>query len=412
MRVLFLTSHYPPDVAATGQILEELVEDVVKAGHDARVITAEPSYTREAKRKGLGLVRREWRRGAELVWVRAPAVGRRGVWTRLLPFATYFAGSLPLAMLTRDVDVVFAMSTPPLLGGLLAALVGRLRNKPFVYNLQDIYPDIAINLGVLKERSPLAKAARRLETSLRRRASLVTVLANDMKARVLEVNPELPRVEVIPNWIDTDVVHPVAASDNPFRLQHGLSDKFVVLYSGNLGRAHGLEVLPEVAAALQSEPRVVFLVVGEGPAKPAVEEDVQRRKLDNVRFLPYQPKARLAESLSSGDVSLILQRASALGQVVPSKLYGILASGRPIVASVPEASEVARVVRQHQLGIVVPPESAAGIAEGIRQLLAQPEEARRMGQRGRALVVERFSRLVLTERYIELFEELAVPVEP
>jgi colanic acid biosynthesis glycosyl transferase WcaI len=412
MRILFLIPHYPPDVAAVGQIVAELVEDVVAAGHEALVVTAEPSYgsveceeglPRRDEASGLRLFRRETRAGAEIIWLNAPTLGRRGVWSRLVPFGAYALGAGAVTAAIGRVDLVYAMSTPPLLSGFCAMLSGALRHRPYVYNLQDVYPDIAVALGPLRK-GMATRAVALVESRLRKSARVVTVLAEDMRERVLAADPGLRNIEIIPNWIDTRVVRPVAPEQNLFRKEQGLDGKFVVLYSGNLGRAHGAEMLPAVAEGLVDLRDVVLLIVGDGPARRTVEEDVARRGLRNVRFLPYQLKARLAESLSSADVSLVLQRESMTGLVVPSKLYGILASGRPAVAAVPPDCEVARVLTAHDVGVVVPPEDPARVADAVRKLYVDPAKGRQMGLRARSLAEERFDRRVITRGYIDLFE--------
>ena len=405
LRVLFLSPHYPPDVAATGQLVAELAEDLARAGHQPIVVASRPSYT-DATRGSYKLLEREIRNGVEIHWLGVPGAGRRGIWSRLLPFAGYFAAAALRSIFFRRIDVVFAQSTPPLLAGLLASMHSLIPGRRFVYNLQDVYPELGQALGVLGD-NYVTRLSKRVESRLRHRADVLTVLSPDMRSKVLASDPGLRNVEVIPNWIDVSLVAPVAAAENPFRHDNGLSDRFVVMYSGNLGRAHGVELLPDVAAALADLDDVVLLVIGAGPAKADIVAEVEGRGLKNVRFLPYQPKERLNESLSAADVALILQRRSAAGLVVPSKLYGVLASGRPAVAAVPPDSEVARVLREEEAGIVVEPESAQGIANAVRDLYGSRCRAAAMGKRARLAAVDRHDRQQATGRYIELLEQLS-----
>ncbi|MDH3647346.1 MAG: glycosyltransferase family 4 protein [Gammaproteobacteria bacterium] len=403
-RVLFLSPHYPPDVAATGQLIAELAEDLVSSGHEAIVIASRPSYT-EGTSRPYRLLERELRDGVEIHWLGVPGAGRRGIWSRLLPFAGYFVAAIMRAMFIRRVDVVFAQSTPPLLAGLLAAMLAVMPNRRFVYNLQDVYPELGQALGVLGD-GPITRLSRRVESGLRRRADVVTVLAQDMKERVLDSDPQLDNVSIIPNWADSARVTPVAPADNTFLSEHGLADRFVVMYSGNLGRAHGVEILPEVAEKLADLDDLILLIVGAGPAKESVSESVRARGLKNVVFLPYQHKERLKESLSTADVALILQRRSASGLVVPSKIYGIMASGRPAVAAVPQDSEVARVLQDEQAGLVVEPGSAQGIADAVRDLYGNRSDALAMGNKARLAAVDRYDRSLITGRYINLLTQL------
>lgn len=405
MRVLFLSPHYPPDVAATGQLVAELAEDLVTAGHEAIVIASRPSYTGDTNR-GYKLLEREQRNGVQIHWLGIPAAGRRGIWSRLAPFTGYFLAAVLRAVFIRRVNIVFAQSTPPLLAGLLGSILSQMPGRRFVYNLQDVYPELGQALGVLGD-GPITKLSRRLESRLRRSADLLTVLAADMRNRVLASDPGLNNISVVPNWADSRQISPVKRADNTFRIEHGLADRFVVMYSGNLGRAHGVEILPEVAERLADLPDLTLLVVGEGPAKAAVLADILARGIKNVVFLPYQPKERLSESLSAADVALILQRRSASGLVVPSKLYGILASGRPTVAAVPADSEVARVLQFEEAGVVVEPGSAEGIADAVRDLYMNSTQVTRMGRQARVAAFDRYDRKLITGRYIQLLTELS-----
>lgn len=407
LRILFLSPHYPPDVAATGQLVAELAEDVVAAGHEAIVIASRPDRVAAGYAGSAPLARRELRNGVQVEWLRIPTAGRRGTWSRLLPFTGYFLATAWRSLFVGRVDIVFAQSTPPLLAGLLAMLHSFFPGRRFVYNLQDVYPELGQALGVLGH-GPVAHLSRRVERVLRRRADKLIVLADDMRDVVCDSDRRLRDVEVIPNWADTAAVTSVTASSNEFRRQHSLQDKFVVMYSGNLGRAHGVELLPQVAALLADLPDLVLLIVGDGPARQQVQDAVGRLGLKNTIFLPYQPKEKLSESLSAADVALILQRRSVSGLVVPSKLYGILASGRPAVAAVPAGCEVARVLENERAGIVVEPESAAGIAAAVRDLYLSRDRAAELGTRARLAAVDRHDRRQATGSYIRLFEQLAL----
>ena len=405
MRVLFLSPHYPPDVAATGQLVAELAEDLVTAGHEAIVIASRPSYTEDTDRR-YKLLEREQRNGVEIHWLGIPSAGRRGIWSRLAPFTGYFLAAVVRAIFIRRVSIVFAQSTPPLLAGLLGLILAKLPGRRFVYNLQDVYPELGQALGVLGD-GALTRLCRRVESRLRRSADLLTVLAVDMHNRVLASDPNLVNISVVPNWADSKQISPIERADNTFCIEHELADRFVVMYSGNFGRAHGVEILPEVAERLADLPDLTLLLVGDGPAKAEIVDSILARGIKNVVFLPYQPKERLSESLSAADVALILQRSSASGLVVPSKLYGILASGRPTVAAVPADSEVARVLQFEQAGVVVEPGSAEGIADAVRALYMNSPQVTRMGHQARLAAFDRYDRKLITGRYIQLLTDLS-----
>lgn len=214
-------------------------------------------------------------------------------------------------------------------------------------------------------------------------------------------------MQVIPNWVDTVRVQPIDRERNTFRRDHGLEEAFVVGYSGNLGMAHGAEMLPAVAERLQDLEDLRMVIVGDGPARPTLEREVRRRGLRNVVRLPYQPKAVLDQSLSAPDLHLVLQRQETHGLLVPSKIYGILAAGRPVVAAAPEGSELAATVLDHEVGRVVAPGDAEAMAAAIRELYANARLREQMGRYARAAAVRSYSRTLAARRYHALFSELA-----
>lgn len=404
LRILLLSPHYPPDVAATGQLVAELAEDLVAAGHEAVVVAARPGHAGAGRYR---LCTSERRSGVQIHWLGVPQFGRRGVWSRLVPFFGYFAGALVRSLFLRRIDVVFAQSTPPLLAGVLGRLLSLGRSRRFVYNLQDVYPDLGQALGVLGD-GPASRLVTYIERRLRRRADLLVVLGDDMRERCVAADPGLDKVAVVPNWADTRRIYPLAADGNPFLREHALQQHFVVVYSGNFGRAHGTEILPEVAGLLADIDELVFLLIGDGPAYASLEREIVARGLANVRLLPFQPKERLHESLSAADVALILQRDETSGLVVPSKLYGILASGRAAVAAVPATGEVARVLRCEEAGLVVQPGNAAALAAAIRALHTDQAATRQMGRNARVAAVARYDRGSATARYAGLMQRMWV----
>jgi len=207
--------------------------------------------------------------------------------------------------------------------------------------------------------------------------------------------------------MDTDRVVPIEPEQNDFVRAQGLEGKFLVQYSGNIGRAHGADVLADVAEGLSDLEDVVVLIIGEGPAREELQQDVESRELKNVRFLPYQPKSMLSQSLSASHVSLVLQRAETAGLVVPSKLYGIMSAGRPVLAAVPEGCEVERVVNAEQIGRVVRSRDVRSIVDAIRSLHADSSRREAMGLRARAAAERDYARSMVTRQYIDLFNELA-----
>jgi len=241
-------------------------------------------------------------------------------------------------------------------------------------------------------------------------AAAVIVLGRDMeeKVRAKLDQSEWGKIRVIPNWSDEDAIRPVEKVENPFLREIGLSPStFIVQYSGNMGLSHGMETIIEAANQLQDIP-VRFLFIGGGGKRQRIEKMATDLRLGNVQFLPYQPKENLRYSLACSDVSLVCLEEGVEGLSVPSKYYGILASGRPVIALMADDSEVAMSVRESECGFIVPPGAPDELAGKIRFLFDHPETAREMGKKARESLERNYSRRIAAGKYIDLLREISV----
>jgi glycosyltransferase involved in cell wall biosynthesis len=393
LRTLFINRSYYPDVEATGQLLTELCGDLARQ-HDVTVIAGRPNFV--AANKPLPF--HETHQGVSVVRVRNLRFSKVGMAGRAAGLASYLLLAFWAALRQRRPDVIVVETDPPALGA-LGALLKWWHRCPMVFYLQDLFPEVGIALG--KFRPGLLTSFLRWLTNVGlRHADRVVVLGEDMKRIVLQrgVTPE--RVAVIPNWADTRALRPTAGP-NPLRAEWAEGGKFVVMYSGNLGLSQGLDGVLEVAAQLRDDP-VTFLFVGEGAARPGLTARAAELGLQNVRFLPYQPKERLGQSLTAADLHLIPMRRGLAGCMVPSKLYGILAAGRAYVAAVDKDSEVAAVTAAHETGLRVEPEAPEDMVRAIRWCMEHPEELQAMGERGREVAETYFDRA----RSVALFDEV------
>jgi len=304
------------------------------------------------------------------------------------------------ALRVKRPDIVIAETDPPLLGA-LGALLKQRWNCRLVYNVRDLYPDIAIANGALKNRFLLGLLERANRFSYRS-ADCVIVLGEDMRQRLLAKGVAPDKIALVSDWVDCGNIRPISSSR--FRSQFGQS--FVVMYSGNLGLSQQLETVLEAAAHLRDDERIRFALIGEGARKPWLIDRARQLGLRNLEFLPYRPKAELAESLSAGDLHLVPLFPGAAGCIVPSKIYGILAVGRPFVAIMEDSAEIARLARENSVGFVVQPGNADGLAQTIRQAAAQPDKLAAMGVRARRLAERRFDRRVATRRFAEVLDSL------
>jgi colanic acid biosynthesis glycosyl transferase WcaI len=405
LRLVVLCPHLDPDTAPTGRVMSRIVAELVGRGHRVDVITALPWYRAHAIEAGWGgrLVRTEQTAWGSITRVHPfPGADKRRLWRRALGFAGFSALAWVVGssvVLRRRPHAVVSMS-PPLTLGLTAELFPR--RCPHVFNIQDVFPDAAIETGAITNRAVIA-GARWLERLSYRCADAVTVLSDDLRDNVAGKlgASRRDKVVVIPNFVDTEQLAP-ADRITEYRRQLGIGDEPVVLYAGNVGFSQSLEL---VVAAAQAIPEATFVINGDGAARATIEE--QAAGLANMRVVGYQPPERLAEVLASGDVHVVPLRRG-LGRVsVPSKTYSILAAGRCIVAAIDPGTEVPRILDASGAGIAVEPDDAAAFVAAVRTLVADPQRRRAMGEQGRRWVESAASPAAVAAQYEQLIERLA-----
>jgi colanic acid biosynthesis glycosyl transferase WcaI len=421
VKILVLCPHFAPDVAPTGEVMTRIVTELAARGHGLHVVTALPWYRGHALEPGWDgqFVRSEVTSWGRISRVHPFPTDKRNIPARALAFGgfTALAGLVGVSSRTRP-DVVLAMS-PPLTLGPAGWAVARARRVPFVFNIQDVFPDVAIELGHLKGDRAIAMA-RWLERTTYRLADAVTVLSEDLADNVrakatdgaasrAEADRRGHRVHVIPNFVDTDWIRP-GQKENSYRAEFGLTGKRVVMYAGNVGLSQALDLVIDAAVDLAVEPDVVFVVNGGGAARPELER--RARGLSNVRFVDMQPKRRLPDVLAAADLHVVPLRRGLARASVPSKLYSILAAGRPIVASIDAGTEVARTVERAGAGLAVPPEDPEAFTKAVRRLLESDDDRARMGAAGRRFVEGWASPGAVAEAYEQLFDEVRVQTWP
>lgn len=410
MRILVLCPHYAPDVAPTGTVMTAIGSELAAQGHELHIVTSLPWYR-------LHDVDPEWRgrpwRTERTSWGRITRVhpfptDKSNIRARAMGFAGFIGLSSFMALCSRHrPDVVFAMS-PPLPIGIAGLAVARLRRAPFVFNIQDVFPDVAVELGLLTDRRVI-RAAFALERFAYRRADAVTVLSEDLRVNVVakigSQRRHRTRVAVIPNFVDTVAITP-ATKENAYRREHGLLGKTVVMYAGNVGLSQSIGLLLDAAEVLRARTDVVFVVNGGGAARPALEAQALAAGLSNVRFVDYQPIDRLPEVLAAADIHIVPLKAGLAKASVPSKLYSILAAGRPVLASVDLGTEVARTLTLARAGIAVPPDDSPAFVAALVAMLDDPQGAAAQGESGRRFVESWVSPAAVATAYAELFAAL------
>jgi len=309
------------------------------------------------------------------------------------------------AMLLPRFGVVVTLTTPPLVG-LIGTLLKRFRKTRHIYWSMDLHPDASLALGRMSTRSPVARSLSWLSGFVYRRADLVVVLGPYMADRIAlkDVPPE--RIATIPVWNQRDEVYPTPRDANALRKALGLEGAFVAMYSGNLGLAHSFDEFIEAARRLRDRTDIVFLFVGEGPRLGEVKVARDEERLENIRLLDYVPRAQLQASLALADVHLISMRSEMTGIVVPGKLYGAMAAGRPAVFVGPEHCESADTIKAAGCGITVTPGDSEGLVAALLHLFKNPSLARRMGEKGRSAFLTAHERKLCCTHWYELIGEL------
>ena len=404
MRICFFNRSYWPDQAATGQLLTELAEDLVgEYGCEVTVVAGRALHAADRGPGALWPVRRESRNGVTILRAKGTWFNPRRFSGRAANYVTYFGSALLASGLVGRPDIVVSLTDPPIVG-LAARRVARRTGARFVYLCEDIFPEVAALVEDFRNRA-VDRTLDLLNRRLIADADTVVALGERMKRRLVEEKgAAADRVDVIHNWADCRAIAP-APKDNAFTRAHGLGDRFVLMHSGNIGLSQNLDVLIDAASRLQSRERLVFAVVGDGARREALMHAASARGLSNVRFFPYQPKADLQQSFAAADAFLISLKARLEGYIVPSKLYGILAAGRPFVAAIDSSAEAAAIARDHRCGFVAAPDDPADLARKIAALYDNPDETRAMGERARQAAWQ-FDRRNAVRVYHELFVRL------
>jgi len=396
VRIVLLNQYYAPDEASTAQLLSDVGAGLAAAGHQVEAVCCNRSYTDPSRRYPA----REVVDGVRVRRAAATGFGRSSKLGRLVDYASFMLGAAARLLFRRRPDVVVSLSTPPMVAA-LGWLAARLRGARTVYWVMDVYPDVAYELGVLRRGSLAGRVLDALSRFQVRRSDRVVVLGETMAERLPHARPQT--LVVIHNWADGEVIRPRPARESPLRAEWGWGDRLVVLYSGNMGLAHEFDAVLGAAERLRDDARVRFAFIGGGPRRGEIEREARRRGLANVEFRGYVPRERLGDSLTAGDLHLVTLRPGVEGLLVPSKIYGILAAGRPTLYVGPAAGEVAAIVGEG-CGAVIAPGDGETLAREIARYAADASSRERDGRRARELFDGRYGKERQVGRFVRLME--------
>ncbi len=408
LHIAFFNRAFYPEWSATGQLLTELAEGLAH-DHGCRisVITGVPQGQQAAgwaAPKGWRLITKEQLGPVTILRAKGSRFPKRNLLGRIANYLTYFGSACLAGLQLERPDVVVALTDPPIIG--LAALLTAKRFRcPVVISYRDVFPEVTRLIDGFHN-PPLEWALQQVNRILVRQANRIVALGEDMRSRLIQEKGAPPqKVAVIPDWADSALIAP-GPKRNPFSLAHGWADQFVVMHSGNMGVSQNLETLVEAAASLKDLPDLLFILIGDGVKKPSLQAQAEQFHLENVRFLPYQPKEALSDVFASADCFIVSLKEGMAGYIMPSKIYGILAAGRPYVAAVEEACDVTRITHRYQCGLLAKPADPQDLAEKIHTLYQDQSLAKRLGENARRAALA-FDRREGVRAYFNLCSELS-----
>lgn len=397
-RILFVNRSYWPDSEATGQLLTELCEALAES-FEVHVLVGAPNATIEDN---------EWEtvqshNGVQIHRVKHTRFAKASLPLKALNFISFAAACRRRILQIPTPDVV-VFETDPFLLPFVADRLHRRTNAKMIGYLQDIYPDIAVALGKIKDRGWVKRLRSKL-FEVYSRCHAMVVLSEDMKGLLTEGGVTPRQIEVIPNWADSESIRPIEG-ENRFRADNGFQDKFLVMYSGNLGLTQRLENFVLAAKELSRDPDIAFAFIGRGARKAELQKMVSELELSNVSFFDYQPRSELCQSLSAADLHLIPLTGALSQCLMPSKLYGVLAAGRPYLTNALPASDLNQITVQHDVGITVAPDNIPAIVSAISELKADPERQQRMCKNARRVAESVFTKDQSISQFRDLLQRL------
>lgn len=398
-RLLIVSQVYRPSEDAVSQLLSDLCRYLVSTGLEVHVLTASVNYM-----TGALSPLRETIDGVTIWRTPSLPLSKSDRLGRLAAYGSFFALSWPaLAAIPRP-DVVLYESTPPFVG--LSAPFARLRHgAKTCMVMQDVYPEVPVEMGVLQN-ARMVSALRALDRTMLSGVDHFIVLGERMREVMLDKGVPASKLSIIPNWPLGEPVQPMRRQDNAVLAETGLRDRFVVQYSGNMGVVHDMGAVAEAARILKDEPDFAFLMIGDGTRRPEMEA-ARDSGLDSIVMLPYQPRERLPVSLTAADVALVSLRPHMEGLVVPSKFYGILPAGVPVIFIGDPDGEVSRVIARHRCGMSV--QNGQELADALRKLRGDPALRQDMADNARTAFEQHFSSEASFTKYAELITRLAAP---
>lgn len=408
-KVLFVINYYHPDLASTGQLMTELCESL-QGNFDITVIAAQPGYAGE-KIQQKKIFEKDYLENIKVIRIRLPEVNKASKLSRIKYIFSYFLLANIALLREKGVSAIYTISQPPVLGGLIGTIGKFLKRSKHIYNIQDFNPEQAAAVSYTNKQF-IFDWAKKVDKLNCRYSDCVIVVGNDMsetlKSRFNHVN--VPKHVVINNWTNEDDIIPLSKEDENVRSflgKHNLQDKFIIMYSGNIGLYYDLENIIKVTEHFKEHKDVAFVFIGEGAVKKEMETFVEQNRIANVHFLPYQPKEFIKYSLNAADVHLVVNQKGIKGVSVPSKIYGVMAAGKPVLGVLEQGSEAEMLIKGSNCGVVVEPQNYNEIISKIEELYElEKEELTTIGLNGRDYLDQHLKREISINKYRETLKQV------
>ncbi len=411
MNILILKSYYEPEIAAGIVLDANTAEDLAKSGHTVHLFT--PTPTRGISQEVRDNTSMEEEKIDGRLKIHRYKMMREKH-SLIAKTGRYFLCAWKqwrIGCKSRDMDLIFVGTTPPFLG-LIAASIKKKKKIPFVYNAQDIFPDSMVTAGITKEGSFLWKIGSKIASSTYKSADKIIVISEEMRDNLLSKGVPASKIEVVYNWVDEEIIHPVKKEDNRLITELNIPQyDFSIVYAGNLGRAQSVETVIEAAELLKDNPQIGFYILGDGANKEAIEASIMEKGLTNVHTYPLQPYERVSEVYSLGDASVVTCKAGTGGNALPSKTWSIMACEKPILVCFDKDTMLERLTKENECGLFATAEDAQALRDNIVALSKDKVRCEHLGQNARDYVEEHLTRNSCTAKIARILEEAKAKFE-
>lgn len=396
MKLLILSEYFYPDKSSTPKVLTELAEDIVKNGIEVDVITSRSSY----RGQNSDLKSREVHEGINIKRVYSSKFNRNKALGRIINYLTFLVSAFKNTIIKKDYDYILLVSNPPVLP-IIGYVVNKIRKKPYIYLLHDIYPDMAIKVGAIKENGLICNVMTTINKKIYNSAYKIVVLGKDMKQNLLNKNVSEDKIEIITNWADKEKIYKVEKS-NVFSKEQKINNTFNIVYTGNIGRFHDIETILETANNLQERNDIKFVFVGDGYKKKDIESYVTKFKLQNIKILDYQYGETYNQLLNSADLFITTLDKGIEGLGVPSKTYSYLAASKPIIAIMNKESEIGSLIEDNKLGLRVNSGEVDKITDFILDMNQNRDLYKSIQNNVEAIFNNNYERNMVTIKFVNL----------